>query len=100
MSAPFAALEQRVNAAVHSRLANASAVFAGVAEPVEGIFDREFQDALGVEGSLPVFRCLEAAIAGVTRDTAVTIRGVAYTVIGIELDRTGAALVKLQLAVE
>lgn len=104
MPAPFAALEQRVNAATHSRLSNASAVFDGVVEPVEGVFDSAYDEILGVDSEKPVFRCLESAIVGVvartvsTPGTAVTIRAIDYEVIGLEPDRTGSVLVRLQVA--
>lgn len=53
MPAAFAALEDRVNNAIVSRLANAVLSIGGGGQ-VSGIFEREYLDASGVSSSSPV----------------------------------------------
>jgi hypothetical protein len=58
MTAPFAALEDRVNSAVFNRLANANATLGAVA--VQGIYDNDYDLASvglsGMASSAPAFR--------------------------------------------
>ena len=97
MSAPFAALEARVNADVIKHLANAVADF-GYGVTVDGIFDNAYLDALGFSGATPVFNCISSAVSGVAQGDAVAIGGINYTVIRIEPDGIGMTRLVLQEA--
>ena len=97
MSAPFAALEARVNADVIKHLANAVADL-GYGVTVEGIFDNAYLDALGFSGATPVFNCISSAVSGVAQGDAVAIGGINYTVIRIEPDGIGMMRLVLQEA--
>lgn len=85
MSSPFATLEARVNAAVVSRLPNATATIASGA--VDGFFEAAYQDVMGVVGAVPTFAASASALSGVVQNAALTIDcpplglvGAAYTV--------------------
>lgn len=67
----FAALESRINAAVLSKVGNATASIAG--EDVAGTFDAEYQEVLGLGTAQPAFAADAAALADVVRNTALTI---------------------------
>ena len=96
MSAPFAALEARVNAAVIAHCANAVADF-GAGVTVEGVFDKQYQDALGVAGNRPVFTALSADLPAIThRSTTCTIGTTDYTVMESHPDGTGNTLLLLE----
>ena len=96
MSAPFAALETRVNAAVIAHCANATADF-GAGVTVEGVFQREYQEALGVAGNRPVFTALAADLPAIThRSTVCEINGADYTVMESHPDGTGNTLLVLE----
>lgn len=73
MPTPFAALEARVNAVALAKCANATAIVVGQDEPVDGIFDAEYIDALDVNSVRPSFLAPAASLAAAVRDTAVTI---------------------------
>jgi hypothetical protein len=98
MPTPFAAIEARVNAGVHSRLANATATIDGT-DTVDGVFDNGFTASLGglVEDAAPSFRCLTTQVPAVAHGTPVTINAVDYTVIGVQPDGTGAVRLLLQV---
>ena len=96
MTAPFAALETRVNAAVIAHLANATADF-GAGVTVDGVFQREYQESLGVAGNKPVFTALEADLPSITPGTtACSINSTSYVVAESHPDGTGNALLVLE----
>lgn len=99
MPAPFAAMQEKLNASVESRLANAEADFGGAVGVVSGRFGNEYAEAFGaVAGSRPVFRCMADAVADVTRADAVTISGIAYSVAEIRPDGRGNTTLVLRTA--
>jgi hypothetical protein len=81
--APFAALEQRLNAAVVHRLANAQAVYQG-GQPFGVMFDRApadpFNGAADVAGLTAGF--CAANTPGLAQGSELVIDGVAHTVAG------------------
>jgi hypothetical protein len=95
MTAPFAALEARVNAAVVSHLANATADFGG-GVVVNGEFGRSYSEAMGVvAGNELSLRVIESAVPGVVVAGEVVIGGVTYVINRIESD--GAGMTTMQL---
>jgi hypothetical protein len=50
----------------------------GQTDPVRGLFDANYADALGIAGTRPVFRA--ARTAPIQRGDQLTIKGVAYRV--------------------
>lgn len=98
MPAPFAALEQRVNAAVEACLANAEADFGGAVGVVSGIFRAPSAEVFAmVGGTRPQFECRSTAVSGVDRSDAVTIDGTAYTVADLRAS-AGMTLMELEAA--
>ena len=114
LSAPFSALEQRLNASVFKRLSNAVATFAG-GEQVLGIFDEPhlradvgYMDAASTRPSFtlptaaipdgPSWRSFFAGEDGPV-DLRLQINGVDYRVIEHEPDGSGVSRLLLQRAV-
>lgn len=99
MPAPFAAIEQRINAAVESRLANAEADFGGAVGVVSGIFRRPAAVALGfVAGNAPEFECVADRIATVDEGDALTIGAEGFTVSRLRPDGAGMVVIELEAA--
>lgn len=98
MPTPFAALEQRINAAVERHLANREADFGGAVGVVAGIFRNEYAESFGIAGSGPVFECDAARVAGVAAGASVTIGGIAYTVAAVRPDGSGMVTFTLEEA--
>lgn len=100
MPAAFAALEQRVNAAVTARIGNALAIFEGGDEfPV--VFDRAVASPLEgiVESAGPQAGFELAYTPGLEYQDTLTIDGVPYVVVGgLEPDSSGWVAVQLRLA--
>lgn len=100
MSAPFAALEARVNAAVFKRLSNASASLNGAA--VSGMFDNAYELAnvgiTGMASSVPVFRLLTSSVPAGVVGMPLTIGATAYTVVEHQPDGVGVSLLMLERA--
>lgn len=98
MTAAFAALEARANAAVMRRLANATATVSGVDHPV--IFDNAFQQTdVQVGASVPTATFLDADAAGIVSNTTqLTIKGQAYLAVDRQPDGLGFTVVVLQEA--
>ena len=97
MSAPFAALEARVNAAVVKRLSNADATLAGVA--VQGIFDSAYalEDvAGGVSAYGPVFTLASSAVPAVVAGLTLVVNGSSYKVVEPMPDGTGLTVLRLR----
>lgn len=96
MPAPFAALEARLNAAAIAQLSNAVATIG--AASVSGVFDSAYGESLNgmVAGFVPAFTCASADVAGVAKNTAVSVNGVSYLVEEINPDGTGITVLKLE----
>lgn len=92
MSAPFAALESRVNASVLAKLSNADALIDGVS--VRGIFDwRREGIEYGLDEARPVFTCSKSTVPDGATD--VMIGTDSYVISAIRDDGTG--IVELML---
>lgn len=64
---------------------------------VNGIFDREYLEALdGVAGSGPAFTCRTADVPSAANGDTLAIASVTYTVRGVESDGTGVTLLRLE----
>lgn len=94
--APFATLEQRANAAVLGRLANATATYQG-GEPFAVVFDSgaaEFMGADGTVADLPEYTVslYLGKTPGLAEGSELTIDGTVYTVAGgVQPDSSGWA---------
>ena len=96
MTAPFAAHEARINAAVARHLANATADFGG-GVTVDGEFSNVTRDALGqIIGEQPTFRCVDSIAADY--GAAVSIAATSYTVAERRVEDGGMVLLLLQAA--
>jgi hypothetical protein len=77
-----------------------SAVYNGAT--INGIFDAAYaQDdssSAGVQGYDPVFMCAENSVDAVPDGKTIVIRGVTYTVLRGQTDRTGSTLLILMRA--
>lgn len=71
MATPFSALESRLNAVALWKLSNATATIDGQA--VNGVFDAEYQEILGVSTARPTFAASSELLAGVVPGTALAI---------------------------
>jgi hypothetical protein len=60
------------------------------------VFDDEYGEALGVNGTSPAIWCKSSDVASVAVGAAVTVGGGSYTVAGIEPDGTGVTKIRLQ----
>lgn len=98
MTAAFAAIETRANAAVMRKLANATATVGATDFPV--IFDNAFQQTdVMVGATVPTATFLDANAAGiVSGQTQLTIKGVTYTAIDLQPDGLGFTVLVLQRA--
>lgn len=96
MTAAFAAIEARANAAVMAKLSNALATVGVTDVPV--IFDNGFQQTeVQVSATVPTATMLDAAAAGLTSNTSqLTIKGVTYLVVDKQPDGSGFTLLVLQ----
>lgn len=96
--APFAAIEQSINAEVLANLANATAAFGGTVVPV--IFDNGYAQGLGgmVETSQPSCQLASTVAATLVQGSALTINAVAYQVKEVHPDGTGITTLVLELA--
>jgi hypothetical protein len=96
MATPFAAIEARINAAVVSHLANATADFGG-GVVVDGIFRASYSDAFGmVNSEMSSFEAETDDLTGVEVGDTVTVGGKARTVSSIQPDGTGITLLALK----
>jgi hypothetical protein len=76
--------------------AHAATWSAAPAEPVLGIFDKEYSEPFGqVVSSRPVFLTRAAALPGIAEGQTLTIDAVAYTIREFQPDGTGLLLVTL-----
>lgn len=100
-TAPFAALESRLNSAVFKRLANAEVSFNGAAA-VGGIFDNGYAvgavGPLGMGGAEPSVVLPDSAVPAQPVGLTVAVNGVAYVVANAEPDGSGATRLLLESA--
>jgi len=97
MTAPFAALETRLNTAVFKQLSNVDATLAGLT--VRGIFDAayELQDmASGIMSSAPVLTLASADVPTNVVGASVVVGAVTYKVIEAMPDGTGITMLRLR----
>jgi len=66
------------------------------AQQVRGVFDTASASTLDVYGTQPVFTAATASLAGVAVGAGAVIRGVSYTVVGVEPDGTGITVLRLE----
>jgi hypothetical protein len=71
-----------------------AADFNGV--PVDGVYQHGTAEALGVIGTTPMFLCSSADVAAIANDSVVTIGAEEFTVVRLEHDGEGFAMVVLQ----
>lgn len=64
---------------------------------VNGIFDRESEDVLGMEGSGPTFSCAADDVTEVAHGDGLVIDGASYVVRGVKPDGTGWTRLTLEL---
>lgn len=100
LATPFAALEQRLNAAVMRRLANVVATVDGV--QVAGIFADPYAlgqvGLAGIAATQPTLTLPTASLAAEPVGQTVTIGTAAYTVAAHEPDGTGLSRLLLEVA--
>lgn len=100
MTAPFAALESRVNSSVFNRLSNASAVL-GVAA-VQGIYDNEYDLAgvglSGMASSAPVFRLATNQVPSNPVGLSFVMGSINHVVVAHQPDGTGLSILILERA--
>lgn len=70
----------------------------GAAVAVNGIFDAEYEEAVGIEGSSPMFGCATASVNGARHGDSLVVAGVSYVVRGVQPDGTGWTRLILELA--
>lgn len=72
-----------------------TAVIGGV--DVQGIFDKDYLDAYGVAGTVPIFTCKTADVSAVVPGTTtLSIGAASYLVVVVESDGTGMSRLKLE----
>lgn len=108
MSAPFAALEARANAAICKQLANASATVGGVT--LDALFDNGYANTLlgtmggrgvsfaGMAGSKPTLTLPTASVPANPVGQAAVVNSVNYLVAAHEPDGTGISVLLLEIA--
>lgn len=103
-TAPFAALEARVNTTVIARLSNAVAVYTpaagGVARDVLVIFDDNYEVVVDgmVASSGPAVTCNPLDVPAPVKDDALSVRGIAYKVVEPMSDGAGLTVLRLRKA--
>jgi hypothetical protein len=65
-----------------------SASIGGI-ESVDGIFDHQFVEVMGIESVRPVFTCAESDLESVAHGNILTLNSIDYKVAGIQPDGTG-----------
>lgn len=94
MTAPFAALRDRINDAVIGHLSDTVATRNGTVSVV-GLFDKAYGESFGlITGNDPVFRCLTSV--GMARGDTLVVGSTTYTVAGVEADGAGLDLCRLE----
>ncbi|WP_423933178.1 head-tail joining protein [Comamonas sp. 23] len=94
--APFVAIQQRANAAVMQRLANAVARVDG-GEPFGVIFESPYGDAFGgdVDSRSPQCKGSAEMLGSLQRGDAILIDSISYRVQDVEPDGAGLVMVRL-----
>lgn len=96
MPAPFAALEQRINAATVEHLANRTFLVDG--NPMDGIYLDSYAEIGNIESSNPVFITETRHLEYVEHGTKIeTNDGVRYEVVGIKPDGAGMTILELHV---
>lgn len=96
MTAPFAALESRLNRAVFSHMSNADALLDGVPLPV--LFEREYQRIFdGIASTSPIASAPSESVASATTASTLVLAGNTYRVRGIRPDGAGVTMLLLEL---
>lgn len=96
MTAPFAALENRLNRAVFSHMSNADALLDGV--PLAVLFERDYQRIFdGIASTSPVATAPSDSVASATTSSTMKVAGNTYRVRGIQPDGTGNTVLLLEL---
>lgn len=102
MTAPFAAMEQRLTQAVFRHVSNASATafnLHGVEQAFDVVFDTPTMSQFGLVGdAVPVALCKTADVADLTWDSGITIADTQYTVSAASPDGTGVTRLELREA--
>lgn len=101
MTAPFAALEARVNQAIISRLANATATVNGTL--VQGLFQnahsfQHYGDQIGYESAMPMLTLFTADVPSPAIGAEVSIGDADYLVQAHEPDGSGMSRLILEPA--
>ena len=100
MTAPFEALQARLNRAVFARLASADATLNGVA--VSAIFDNAYTaqtvGAYGMASAQPTLTLQSAAAGAAPQGLTAVVGGVSYQVTHHEPDGTGLTRLYLERA--
>ena len=100
MTAAFASLEARANAAVMRTLSNATASVGG-GEPVPGIFESSYAVGtvgLGMAGTQPSFTTAAHFVPSAPEGTSLDCGGVSYVIAAAEPDGSGMTRLILELA--
>lgn len=98
MTAPFAAIEARINAAAFAHVANATADF-GAGHTASGIYSNGYAEAFGmVTGSSPSISLPAGDVATVSIGASLTINAIAYLVAEKRPDGSGSVLLILETA--
>jgi hypothetical protein len=100
MTALFAALEARANAAVMRTLSNATASGGG-GDPVAGIFDSPYavgSVGVGMAGSQPCFTTAAQFVPPEPEGLSLACGGVSYVIAAAEPDGAGMVRLILELA--
>jgi hypothetical protein len=63
---------------------------------VNGIFDQEYLQTLGVDSANPVFLCRAADMPTAARGQTLTINAVVYSIVGVHPDGTGVVTLELR----
>jgi len=87
MPTPFAILQQRINDAGISHLANHSFLING--NIVDGVFNNEYVTVGMVESQSPVFECRESDIGVVTNGMVISSGVMQYKVRGLQPNGSG-----------
>lgn len=78
-----------------------AAIVTGIADPVMGLFEREYYTidvGSGVESYSPAFTCAVADVPGVRRSTPIRVDDTDYTVVNPRPNGTGLTTLILQVA--
>jgi hypothetical protein len=87
------AFQENLSIFFNTDYSSIEATISGGAEPVIGLFDKEYVDievgGIPVSGYMPVFRCAESDVSGILKGATVVIDSVDYKVVIPKPDGTG-----------